>query len=102
MYLRVTRSRFDLTKYGEAVRLGEEFAITLRRLPGFRSYHSGMDRTMGTSIGVSVWDTEEQARFSRDVLGDIIPRMLAQGLQIDPPEFYEVAAEASREDLDRG
>ena len=80
MYLRVTRSRFDLAKYDETVRLGEEFAATLRRLPGFQNHHSGMDRDTGTSIGVSLWETEEQARFSRDALGDIIPRMLAQGL----------------------
>ena len=96
MYLRVTRSRFDPDKFDETVRLGEEFAAAIRRLPGFRSYHSGMDGNAGTSIGVSVWDTEEHARFSRDALGDIIPRMLAAGLQIDPPEFYQVTAEAYR------
>ena len=94
MYLRITRSRFDPGRYDETVRLGEEFANIIQRLPGFRSYHSGMDRSNGTSIGVSIWDTEDHARFSRDVLGDIIPRMLAQGLQIDPPEFYEVTAHA--------
>ena len=96
MYLRITRSRFDPAKYDETVRLGEEFAAAIRRLPGFQSYHSGMDRNAGTSIGVSIWDTEDDARFSRDALGDIIPRMLAQGLQIDPPEFYAVTAHAYR------
>ena len=36
----------------------------MRRLPGVLYVHRGIDRAAGTVAAVSVWDSEEHARFS--------------------------------------
>jgi hypothetical protein len=48
----------------------------------------------GTILGYGrSWDTEEHARLSRDVLlGAFIPRLQALGVQLDPPQIFEVTA----------
>jgi hypothetical protein len=90
MYLRITRSRFDPAAYEQIVPLVEEVTTAIRRLPGVQHVHQGIDRTAGTGAYVSVWDTEEHARFSRDALGDAIGRLQALGVQLEPPELYEI------------
>jgi hypothetical protein len=90
MYLRITRARFDPARYEEVVPLGREVEAAVRRLPGFQDYHGGFDRTAGTIAAVSVWDTEEHARVSRDALGDVIGRLQAVGVQLLLPEVYEI------------
>ena len=92
MYLRITRARFDPARYEELLPLTREIAAAVQQLPGCQSYHGGVDRSAGTIAAVSTWDTEEHARFSRDRLGDIIARTQAIGVQLDPPEIYEVPA----------
>jgi quinol monooxygenase YgiN len=89
MYIRVTRGRFDPAKYDEFSRLSQEVNLAVQRLPGCRSLHSGGDRAAGRLIAVSTWDSEEQARFSRDALGDVIARLQSLGGQLEPPEIYE-------------
>ncbi len=61
-------------------------------LPGFQGIYEGSNRTQGTITVVSVWDTEEHARFSRGALGDVISRLHALDVQLDPPEFTETVA----------
>jgi hypothetical protein len=90
MYMRVTRGRVDLARLDEVLALSQEVAAAVRRLPGYQSYVAGGDRASGRSFSVSTWDTEEHARWSPDVLGDILPRLQALGVQVDPPEFFEV------------
>jgi quinol monooxygenase YgiN len=89
MYIRVSRGRVDPVKYEDVVRLGQDIAAAVARLPGCQSYQGGGDRAMGKIISVSTWDTEEHARFSRDALGDLLSRLQATGVQLDPPEIYE-------------
>jgi heme-degrading monooxygenase HmoA len=91
MYMRVTRTRIDPAKMDEAItRTSQDIAAAARRLPGFQSLLLGADRATGQSIAVSTWDTEEHARWSRDALGDIPSRLQALGVQVDPPEIFEV------------
>ena len=90
MYLRITRARFDPARYDDVVPLAREVTAAVQRLPGFQHYHGGLDRSAGTIAAVSVWDTEEHARFSRDALGDVIGRLQAMGVQLELPELYEI------------
>ncbi len=39
-------------------------------------------------------DTLEQAQFSRDIFGDLLPRLNALGIQLEPAEIFEVVVEA--------
>ena len=97
MHLRITRGRFDPAAWDDLWRLGEEVLLpAMLRLPGLQSYQSGADRTSGVIVAVSTWETEEQARFSRDALGDILPQLQALGLQLEPPQIYEVTLQARK------
>ncbi len=93
MYLRITRGRFDPARYDESVALSQEVGDAIARLPGFIDYQGGGDPTTGAIVAVSAWETAEQARFSRDALGDAVTRLLAAGAQLEPAEVYEVVVE---------
>ena len=88
-YLRISRARFDPAQYEELQRLNADLGSAVQRAPGFQQFLTGYDRAEGKGIAISVFDTLEHAQFSRDLLGDIIPRFQALGLQMEPPEFYE-------------
>jgi hypothetical protein len=92
MYMRVTRARMDPSKIDEVVsQVGPDVAAASGRLPGHQSFLGGVDRASGRTITVSTWDTEEHARWSpADALGDIPARLQALGVQVDPPEIFEV------------
>jgi heme-degrading monooxygenase HmoA len=90
MYLRITRGPFDPATADQVVPLAEEVQAVLARLPGFEQVYQALDRSAGTTATISLWDTEEHARFSRDELGDIIARIVEAGVQLDPPEVLEV------------
>jgi hypothetical protein len=66
----------------------------MRRLPGFRSYRGAVDRAAGTLVVVSSWDSAAHARFPREALGDALARGQALGIHLEPPEIYEVVADA--------
>ena len=93
MYMRITTGRFDPAKSEEVVGLTGEVSAALSQLPGFQHLHQGVDRNAGMAVVVSIWDTEEHARFSRDALGDVINRLQAAGAQLDPPQIYEIVTE---------
>ena len=93
-WLRITRGRFESARYAELVRLAPGPAAAVQRLPGCGGYHSGLDRAAGTLVAVSTWDSVDHARFSRDALGDALTQILALGVQLEPPELYEVVASA--------
>ena len=92
MYLRITRGRADPARIDELMLLARDMSAAMQRLPGLQSHHAGMDRSTGAIAAVTVWDTEEHARFSRESLGDVVARMQAAGAQLEPPEIYEVLA----------
>ncbi len=90
MYLRLTRARFDPAVHDQIAPISRDVQAAMRRLPGLQHSHIGIDRTAGTVAAVSVWDSEEQARFSREALGEPVGRLRALGVQLDPPELYEI------------
>jgi hypothetical protein len=94
MYIRTTRGRSNPATIDETIWLYEEVAAAVRRLPGFKSYYGGLDRTSGVILSVSMFDTEAHARFSRDSLGNIIGRLKAAGVQLEAPDIYEVVTQA--------
>jgi len=94
MYMRITLGRFDPAKSEEVVRLSGEVSAAVSRLPGFQHLHQGFDRNAGTAAVVSIWDTEEHARFSRDALGEVVSRLRAAGAQLDPPQIYEIVTQS--------
>jgi heme-degrading monooxygenase HmoA len=93
MYMRVTRSRIDPSRLDEALgQVATDLRAAIGRLPGNQSYTLAADRASGQSLSISTWDTDEHARWTRGALGDILPRLQALGMQIDPPEFFEVTS----------
>ena len=94
MYIRITRVRFDPARYDEVMALAGDLVAALRHQPGFHGHYGAGDRTSGTAVAISLWDTQEHAQFDRSVLGDIFPRYQALGVQFEPAEVYEVVAHA--------
>jgi hypothetical protein len=91
-YLRVARSRRNP---GTSDQFGVNLLAAFKRQPGLQSFASGVDRASGQQIVISIWDTEEHARFSREALGsDVMREVQALGGQLDPPEFFEVTGQA--------
>jgi hypothetical protein len=64
----------------------------LRQREGFKSYHGGFDAATGRLVAVSMWDTREQAEGITSVRGPF----QELGVQFEPPEVYEVAAQAGQ------
>ena len=90
MFVRVTRGRLDPARFDEARGITPDIAAAIRALPGYLSYVNAGDHAAGTTITVTTWDTAEHARFSRtDALASVMSRLLATGIQLDPPEIYE-------------
>ncbi len=93
MYMRISRGRFDPARYDEISPVGREVDAAVQALPGCQHTHSGTDRNTGRFVSVSIWDTAEHANFSREAaggLGDVVRRAQALGVQVEPPEIYEL------------
>ena len=90
---RLTRGSFDPARYDESVALSQEVGDAIARLPGFVAYRGGGDRASGGVVAISTWETEEQARFPGQALGDVVDRLLTAGARLEPPEVYEVVVE---------
>jgi quinol monooxygenase YgiN len=98
MYIRISRAHGDPSRCDELLAGAEEANPAIRQLPGCQSSYWGVDRTSGTFVAVSLWDTKDHASFSRDALqasgnaAAAARRMQAAGGQMEPPEIYEIAA----------
>jgi hypothetical protein len=92
-YLRITRGRFDPARYEEVARLTQDIAAAAQPLPGYRNGYNGPDRATGALAAAGLWDSAEHARFARGALGDAHTRAMARGLQLEPPEVYELTSE---------
>ena len=90
MYMRITRGQFDPAKFDALSQLAAEVNAAVTRLPGCRAMYQATDRARGTSVAVSIFDTEQHARFSREALGDIVQRTQAAGMRMETPEVFEV------------
>lgn len=90
MYLRVARTRVEPSRIDEVRNLSADLQTALQQLPGFQTLYSGIDRSSGRGVIVSVWDTEEHAQFSREALGTVLSRSQDIGLTLEAPEIYDV------------
>ena len=95
MYVRITRGRFNPSTEADIQRIVEEQVIpAIQKLPGFQRYLGGVNRSTGMITAVSLWDTEDQASFSRDAVISAVPALMALGVTFEPAETYEVTADA--------
>jgi hypothetical protein len=62
----------------------------LARLPSFQQIYQALDRSAGRTATISLWDNEEHARFAREEMGDVVARIAAAGVRLEPPEVFEV------------
>ena len=96
MIVRINRARFDPASADRLRDMLDGFQETLvpalRRLPGFRTYQSGLDAASGSMVAVSTWDTAEHAA----AVGTL-PEMVAQaaalraaGVAFEPPVHHEI------------
>jgi hypothetical protein len=95
MVLRFTRGNFDPATYDDVLSIGQEVVMAMARLPGVQSVRAGVDRASGTLVAVTVVDKPEHAQFSREALGDLLPRLQALGVYLEPAEVFDVVLEAS-------
>ena len=93
MHMRVGRSRVDPARIDEDSTLTQDIIAAFRQLPGFQSLTFGVDRATGRSVNVSTYDTEEHARWT-PTRSDLNARIQAVGLQMEPPEIFEVTNQA--------
>jgi len=92
MHLRIDRGTFDVAAVYTIDALLGGVAEALAGLPGHDHTHLGMDRVGGRSAVVTTWDTEEHARFARDLLGDVGAKFWATHTAVEPPEVYFLGA----------
>jgi hypothetical protein len=95
MYVRITRARFNPSSEADIQRIVEQQVIpAVQKLPGFQRYLGGVNRSTGMITAISLWDSEDQASFSRDAMISAVPALTALGVTFDPAEIYEVTADA--------
>lgn len=94
MHVRISRIRFDPDKYDQVMEIFRDVPDVMRQQPGFLGYFAALDPSVGTGLAVSTWETEVQAWISRSVLGNIVPRMQALGVELDAPEVYEIVVQS--------
>lgn len=90
MILRVTRGHFDPARFDEVIAALPAVLARVRALPGLQSERTGIDRSAGTSVIFTTFDTLAHAQFSRDSLGEPLARIQAASWRGEAPEFYEV------------
>jgi len=91
MFVRITRGRFSPATGDDVQRIVEEQMMpVLRSLPGFQRYLGGSNQSAGTICAISLWSSEAEANFPRDVLAGSVPALTGIGVTLDPPEIYEI------------
>jgi hypothetical protein len=94
VHVRITRTTSDPARYDENLAVARRVGEVLKLLPGCRRYLGAADRATGAGVAITLWDSAEAAAaFSRDRLGDLLPRMQELGIRMEAPEIYEVVVE---------
>jgi hypothetical protein len=93
MFMRITRGQFDLTRIDESIAISQDVGDAIAQLPGLVRYHGGINRETGAIAAVSVWDTEEHARSTRETLGNVLARLQAVGASLEPPDIFEIVVD---------
>jgi hypothetical protein len=91
MFLRVVHSSIDPTKIDQVMSLKDDIIAATKRQPGFVSFQGAVSRATGAIITVSTWETESAGKLPlREILGDLLDRLAAIGLQVKSVDTYEV------------
>ena len=88
MYIRITRGRYDPSRSADARAVAPDVIAAVRRIPGCQDVIAGMDDAAGQLVTIATFDTAEHVNFSREALGEVVTRVGAAGIQLDPPEVY--------------
>jgi hypothetical protein len=96
MFLRIARSHAQPGSLSQSQidSLNKDILAALKRAPGFQHSYQATDMDGGHAVVISVWDTKEHAQLDRSSLGDVIGRIRQAGIEIDPPEIYEINAQS--------
>ena len=88
---RVATVRTDPSRTEEAVALVHDYTLPrYRQMPGFRHGSWLLDRSSGTVLAVTMFDTEDQMRESFAPLADLRERVAEIGATIEGLEEFEV------------
>ena len=91
MFLLVVHSSVDPAKIDEVRALKDDIVAATKRQSGFVSFQGAVSRATGAVITVSTWETEAAGKLPpREVLGDILDRLTALGLQVKSVDTYEL------------
>jgi hypothetical protein len=96
MIVRVSRGQFNVAAHDDVARLlaqaQDQVIPAIRRLPGLVSYHAAVDRSSGTMVNISVWDSLEHAQSmdSLKEMGDLRAIFASHGIAFEPIVNYEV------------
>jgi hypothetical protein len=91
MFMRVVRSSVDPARIDDALALGGEVIAAMRRQSGFVGSQGGVSRATGALTTVSTWESEDAAKLPvREVLGDVLDRLAALGVDVKSVDTYEV------------
>lgn len=96
MYVRVNRGHFDPASQPQVADLLQrsqaELGPAIKRLPGLRSYVTGLDRAAGLMIAISTYDTAGQAQAMGSLPEMAVARgaFEAAGIQFETPITYEI------------
>ena len=91
MFLRVVHSSIDPAKIDDVLALKDDVIAATKRQSGFVSFQGAVSPATGAFITVSTWETEDAAKLPvREVLGAILDRLAALGLEVKSVDHYEV------------
>jgi hypothetical protein len=91
MFMRVVRSSIDPAKIDDALALTDDMIAAHNRQPGLVSLQGGVSRATGALTTITTWETEDAAKLPvREVLGDILDRLGALGVEVTSVDTYEV------------
>ena len=96
MHVRVSRGSFEPSRADDVRALTESVRQVLRGLPGYRGYRAAVDRSAGTVLAISFWDSEEHARFPREALGPVMDQVQHAGVALEPADVAEVTVSEDR------
>ena len=91
MYARATTYRGAPEQVQDAIVHYQEGIPSIREISGNRGAFLLVDRSAGTGVGVTLWESEEAMRASRKRADELRRQAQEPGGEIDPVDEYEVA-----------
>ena len=94
MHARLTTIQMDPERVDQAIsQLEEEDLPTFEKIDGYRGFTAFVDRSSGTVVGISYWDSKEQMQASEEEVKGARQRAADTGGATGEPtvERFEVA-----------